>query len=173
MKLQFSMRRFSGSFLVHLLNVLLVSLLAMSLAYWTWQLWLLSSSPDDGLSETAAVKELMPAYQASTSDLKTRWFDATSDRPVVQVRGKIRLVGVFAAANGRPSHAIISANGAPAQTLTEGAQLASGEKIEKIHSDHVILYRDGVSERLNLDRKPVAQGLISPVQNPLAPTGRQ
>ncbi|MDD2744521.1 MAG: type II secretion system protein N [Rhodocyclaceae bacterium] len=165
MKLRFPLPQFSGPFLVHLLNVLLVSLLAMFLAYWSWQLWLLSTSPEDRLAETAAEKVLMPAYQASASDLKTRWFDAAADTQVAtKSRGKIRLVGVFAASDGHPSHAIIIANGATAQTLTEGAQLASGEKIEKIHSDHVILQHDGVSERLDMDRKAVVQGLILPVQ---------
>ena len=162
MKLRFTLPSFSVPLFIHLLNVLLVSLLAVFLAYWSWQIWLIISSSGEMPPEAVAEKALSPTFQPSASGLKTQWFDAN---PASQgtARGAIRLLGLFAASGGRPSHAIVSVNGSPAQTLAEGAQLASGEKIKKINSDHLILQRDGVSERLDLDRKAAVQGLILPV----------
>lgn len=163
-KLRFTLTRFSVPLFIHLLNLLLVSLLAIFLAYWSWQIWLISSSSGEIPPEVVAEKTLSPTFQPSASGLKTQWFDANpASQGTAKVHGTIRLLGLFAASWGRPSHAIVSVNGSPAQTLTEGAQLASGEKIEKIHSDHLTLQRDGVSQRLDLDRKAAVQGLILPV----------
>lgn len=164
MKPRFSVPTISAPNLIHLLNILLVSVLAIFMAYWSWQIWLLSTPAEDATPEVAAETIVSPSFQPSAAGLRTHWFDGgADDKGPSKSPSSLRLIGLFSASDGRPSHAMISANGAAAQTLPVGARLASGEKVEKIYPDHLVLSRDGVTERLDLDRKPDVQGLILPL----------
>lgn len=139
-------------------------MLAIFVAYWSWQVWLLSISSDEVTPEIVVENIVSPSLLPNAADLRTHWFDGRADdKGSSKSPSSLRLIGLFSASDGRPSHAIISANGAAAQTLPVGARLASGEKIEKINPDHLVLSRDGVTERLDLDRKPSVKGLILPL----------
>lgn len=53
--------------------------------------------------------------------------------------------------NAREGHADLGVNPASAQTYRAGAILANGARIEEIHSDHIVLARDGQRAHLYVD----------------------
>jgi general secretion pathway protein C len=81
----------------------------------------------------------------------------------------VKLKGVFA---GAPGHAIVNTGGRD-QTASVGAEISPGVALESVHPRHIVLKRNGVFERVNLEERPLlAQAAPRPVALPpsTAPT---
>jgi hypothetical protein len=125
-----------------LLLAALVLVLAWQLAYWTWQFAAppaVSDARGDGKDvDLAAIARLFggappagSAQVASTSGL--------------------RLKGVIAPTPGVAASAIFSAGSGKDFAVYVGRELQPGVKLKEVHPDHVIVSRNGVDERIDLD----------------------
>jgi len=68
----------------------------------------------------------------------------------------LKLKGVFAAIGSLPAFAIVIVDGKPAQPVQVGREAASGLVLEEVHPDFVVFRRNGVMERLYLDKSTSA-----------------
>lgn len=64
----------------------------------------------------------------------------------------LKLQGVFAATGYLPAFAIVVVDGKPAYPIQAGKEATSGVVLEEVHPDYVLLRRNGVIERLNLEK---------------------
>jgi general secretion pathway protein C len=80
----------------------------------------------------------------------------------------VKLRGVFAGAGGAPGHAIVNTGGRD-QSAAVGAEIAPGVALESVHARHIVLKRNGVFERVNLEERPIlAQAAPRPAPPPVA-----
>lgn len=80
----------------------------------------------------------------------------------------VKLRGVFAGAAGAPGYAIVN-TGDRDQAAGVGAEISPGVALESVHARHVVLKRNGVYERVNLEERPVlAQTSPRPAPTPPA-----
>lgn len=68
----------------------------------------------------------------------------------------LKLQGVFAAIGSLPAFAIVIVDGKPAQPVQAGREAAAGVVLEEVHPDYVVFRRNGVMERLNLEKSAPA-----------------
>lgn len=81
----------------------------------------------------------------------------------------VKLKGVFAGRSGTPGHAIVNTGGRD-QTASVGAEISPGVALDSVHPYHIVIKRNGVFERVNLEERPVlAQAAPRPVAPPPAP----
>jgi general secretion pathway protein C len=66
----------------------------------------------------------------------------------------IKLRGVFAGTPGAPGYAIVNTGGRD-QTARAGTEIVPGVALESVHAKHIVLKRNGVFERVNLEERPV------------------
>lgn len=125
-----------------LLLVALVLLLAWQLACWTWQFATppaVRTAPQDANDvDLAAIARLFGAappaagtQAASTSGL--------------------RLKGVIAPTPGVAASAIFATGSGKDFAVYVGRELQPGVKLKEVHPDHVIVARNGIEERIDLD----------------------
>jgi len=151
--------------LFHLLLILLVLLLARSLASLTWQL----ATPAPAIETTlpplpATVSPTgTPANPAST--LATRQLfgsaNASGIEPVTdapETRLDLKLVGVFASEDSS-ALAIIVSGRQPEAIYGIGDTLPGNATLRAVHADRVILERGGVLETLRLPRSSLGGGM--------------
>ncbi len=143
------------------LNLLLALLAGLSFAYWGWLLWQGTRAPRVAPAESAS-----PAASTATAApaIAAHLFaPAVASGNAAQARGDFKLAGTFAGQKNRPGYAIIvGADGKPA-SFARGAEVAPGVVLQEIAADHVLLRRDGNSEKLELPSKGGAN-LIVPVR---------
>jgi general secretion pathway protein C len=77
----------------------------------------------------------------------------------------VKLKGVFAGAAGAPGHAIVNTGGRD-QSASVGAEISPGVALESVHPRHIVLKRNGVFERVNLEERPL---LAQAAPRPVAP----
>lgn len=79
------------------------------------------------------------------------------------VASNYQLKGVVAAGDGRDSVAIVSANGKPAQTVRQGAEIVPGAVVKEVHKGYVLVTEGGVPKRIELPQNaPPSSALASP-----------
>ena len=66
----------------------------------------------------------------------------------------VKLRGVFAGTGGAPGYAIVNTGGRD-QAASAGAEISPGVALESVHPRHIVLKRNGVFERVNLEERPV------------------
>jgi len=114
-------------------------LLGVLLARWSWILF----APH--ATAIAAVSERGVAVEA------VRLFGVTAAPQAETVAlPNLQLLGVFAADAGKSSFAVLSLDGKQVG-VTVGEKVAAGTKLSEVHADHVLLERDGVRHRINLE----------------------
>lgn len=156
------------NFLIPGLNLVLTFVVGLTLAYWLWTLWALGAStpiPDSAGS---------PALTANTSGIAVRLagthFFGQPENPansaIAPSRQNLRLSGTLGGSRGRPSQAIIAADGGKPAAYAEGSEIAAGVVVHQVRADHVLLKRNGAIEQLELDRKAGAANLIQPARTP-------
>ncbi len=157
------------------INLLLLLTLAALLAHWTWRF--AAPQPvqppaagpgdarvDDGLHRLRAAGLFGGRVAAGTQ----------GEAPTAL---GLKLHGVFAAPEGRPAVALLSAEGVE-QAVVRGDEIQPGVVLEAVAADHVILLNRGVRERLDLEtlgapmaptpgeisltRQDISQALASP-----------
>lgn len=126
-----------------LVVIALVLVLAWQLAYWTWRFLtppaVAGSHDDAGTIDLAAVARLFGgAPPAGTST------QATS-------RNGLRLKGVIAPTPGVSASAIFSTGSGKDLAVYLDHEVQPGLKLKEVHPDHVVLSRNGVDERLDLE----------------------
>ena len=155
--------------LPEILTFTLVVVLAMQLAYWTWIFF----------TPKAPLPPQRPAA-ASTDNVIAKVIDAhlfgaaavINEAPVaVTAATNMRLSGVFASAGNLPAFAIISIDGQTSRPVRKGDVITPGIVLEAVSADHVLIRRNGVRERLELDARGIAAAPASmPAAIAAAPT---
>jgi general secretion pathway protein C len=80
----------------------------------------------------------------------------------------VKLKGVFAGGAGAPGYAIVNTGGRD-QSASVGAEISPGVALDSVHARHIVLKRNGIFERVNLEERPmVAQAAPRPVAPPPA-----
>ncbi|WP_027858770.1 type II secretion system protein GspC [Marinobacterium jannaschii] len=153
---------------IQLTTLALTLLLAAMAAKWTWQLVALShpaplslSQPDTSVATGTAVS---PSYDLSAI-INGALFGKAAEKPVTRVvqappkqaqasRSRLQLIGVIGGSKG----AAIVRNGSKQNTYLVGEFMNKDQSLQlvSVASDHAILLRNGVPERLTLvgSRKP-------------------
>jgi type II secretory pathway component PulC len=131
-----------------LLLAALVVVLAWQLAYWTWRF--------------VAPPQLAPAAASSAADvdldLVARLFGASHGGANA---GSLRLKGVVAPTPGTVAAAIFAGPNGRDVAVLPGGDVASGVKLAEVFPDHVIVTRNGVRERIDLDVPRPGKALAS------------
>lgn len=83
---------------------------------------------------------------------------APAAEPAIEAASEFKLRGVFAGTDRLPAMAIINVPGKGDQPVRAGAEIVPGLELAAVYPDHVIVRRQGISERLNLERKPRIPG---------------
>ncbi|WP_395403535.1 type II secretion system protein N [Pseudoduganella sp. UC29_106] len=142
-------------------SVAAVAVLSASLAYWGLQLFKPKQRPIAP----------PPAVQAPEVNVDAARGLFGGQTAVAQV-SNYQLRGVVAAANGRGSAAIISADGQPAKAYGVGKEVAPGVTVKDVQPRFVTLMEGGIQKRLDLavDEGSAANG-VQPMLPP--PSGPQ
>jgi type II secretory pathway component PulC len=134
------------------LELALVAAFAVGLAYWTW----LAFSP-----ATLAAPSLPGRGEADRAEpLANRdLFGAAPNTASAARRSSVglTLLGVFSGKRPGEGRAILVAQGSRPATLAVGESFAGGAVLHEVHPDHVIVLRDGVPERVELERRVARQ----------------
>lgn len=133
-----------------LINAGLLVFFLWLLSRWTWSFFPASQS----------VPPRMPSTPVATGDAvaaigKARLFGGATDpaAPTGMTALNYKLLGVFATREQEGMAAIINTGDPKNKAVHAGEEVASGIVLDKVFADYVLLRRQGVTERLNLDRK--------------------
>ncbi len=147
--------------LVYLIILAALALLGGVLLYWT-RLWFIPHPPPNLESGTRANMEA--AEDISTvSDL---FGIAQPEQPSIAVPAgpEIRLFGVVAASGGGRGYAILQVDGKETLAVPEGENIAPGLQLAEVHTEYIVLERDGMRETLALQRQNLPAGPALPVE---------
>jgi len=135
------------------LELALVAALALSLAYWTW----VALSPATLAS---------PAHPAGLGEDRVgpianrNLFGTAQAGGAASARGAglgIAVLGVFSGRRPGEGRAILARQGSRPATVAAGEAIADGLVLHEVYPDHVIVLRDGVPERVELERRVLRQ----------------
>lgn len=130
----------------HLATVVALALLAWLCA---GLYWALTTSPSP-----AAAQSIDTNPQHTVQTLVSRHLFGVSTAPVsmtASTPSDLRLNGVIAAqSEGQPAYALIVVEGKPAQVIREGAEIAPGITLKRVHAREVELLRNGQPQTLTL-----------------------
>jgi general secretion pathway protein C len=143
-----------GGALYFLLDLVLIAALAVSLAHWTW----IFAAPkplaapaaraqvDSGITGHTAARHLFGVAQGSVA-------------PLAPASAKLRLVGVASPAERAGGRAIFTLENGKSMTAGAGEAILPGLILKEIHPDHVLVERDGLMERFELQRRAASLDL--------------
>lgn len=145
----------------------LLIVLCWMLARWTWYI----VSPEASAEPAASTRVIFDVNAAAQSISAANLFGVTqAPRPVEQVvvptSLNVKLKGVFAADGKQPAYAILNTDSQGDRHIKAGGEIKSGVTLAEIHPRHVVLQRDGVLERVELDEKA---GSAAPAKSARAP----
>lgn len=133
-----------------LINAGLLVFFLWLLARWTWSFFPASQSEPPGMLPTqgATVDAVAVIGQA-------RLFGGAAEpsAPTGLTALNFKLLGVFATREQEGMVAIINTGEPKNKAVRAGEEVAPGIVLDTVFADHVLLRRQGVTERLNLDRK--------------------
>lgn len=136
------------------LNIGLLVIFCWLLARWTWLLLPQSRLPDDRvqpLPTPAAAEKVAGSHLFG----RAAGFSAPAATQVSS-SSNLKLQGVFAALGSLPAFAILSVDGKPAAPFQAGKEVSPGLVLESVRPDHVMLRRQGMQERVNLQNAVAA-----------------
>ena len=145
------------------LELALVAAIAISLAYWTWA----------AISPASVAAPVLST--GSTSDhpeqLANRDVFGVASAGVTagprSAGAGLALLGVFSGKRPGEGRAILARQGSRPAIISAGESMADGIVLREVHPDHVIILRNGVPERVDLERRISRPGplpLIAPAQ---------
>ena len=137
-RIQFGRSNLAQTAFVSFLRLAALVLLGLVLAYWSWT-WL-GPRPEPRVETTAEPTGRM----ASANELFGR-VERGADAPTGSA---IKLLGVVAAAGGKPGYAVVRLDAKQVVAVRAGEEVAPGIRLEKVFPDHVILQRNAVRETL-------------------------
>jgi general secretion pathway protein C len=151
---------------VSIVTIIALAALCVVLAYWTW-VWF-APTPLPRAQVTSASLRIESAYNL--------FGDAQSNASGVAQTGlAIKLLGIVAARRGR-GYAVVQLEPREIRALHEGEDISPGIRLAEIHTDHVVLMRNGAPETLAWPEKSGAareQGSFPPKSVPEEPRGRR
>ena len=147
-----SFQRVAEHFAVYAANLAALALLALVLAYWTWQ-WL------------APRAEPVPRVTADAPRIETAAALFGDARPATAGGSAYTLVGIAAASGGRPGHAVLRIDNARTAVVREGEDIAAGVKVVEVHADRVVVDENGTRRTLEWP-KPARAAPIPQARNP-------
>ena len=120
-------------------------LLGVVLAYWSWA-WL---APAPVPRAPAAVEAASPASSAGGL------FGSVKRGPAAAAAtsNAVHLLGVVAASGGRPGHAVLRLDAKKTVAVLQGEDVEPGLRLAEVHTDHVVLERNGAREKVALPEK--------------------
>lgn len=77
----------------------------------------------------------------------------------------VHLVGIFAARAGKPGFAVLKLDEKKQVGVVAGENVVPGTRLLEVHPNYVLLERAGVQQKVNLEEKAVASGIISVTPN--------
>ena len=135
---------------VDVLTILLIVLLCWLLARWTWLVILPAGRAESSsesllsVSSAASVVSARHLFGLSVKQIQAPAMETT-------ISG-LKLRGVFAPIGLLPGFAVFYIEGKNNQPVRVGDEVTSGIILKEVHPAHVLLSRQGVLERLNLER---------------------
>jgi hypothetical protein len=133
---------------IDLLELVLVAALGVALAQVTW-LAIAPRTPD-------APRALAESAQPQPGALAARQLFGASVSGSTAKRGApatgLVLLGVFSSREPGAGRAILRMQGSRATVVTAGESIADGVELREVHADHVIVLRQGMPERIELER---------------------
>lgn len=122
-----------------LISFVLFLALCVSLAFWALQLF----------QPTPRAVTAAPAAPVAEADLRAAagLFGGAS---TLAAASNFQLKGVVQARDAKDSVAILSANGKPAQSVRQGAEIAPGAVVKEVHRRYVVVSDGGVPKRVEL-----------------------
>jgi hypothetical protein len=131
-----------GGALFSLLEVALVAALAATAAYWTWAL----AAP----AAVASSAHATPARADPDSAMLRQGLFGAPQRAATGL--KLRLVGLAS-----PARAVFVLENGKSATARAGEAIAPGAVLRAVHPDHALVERNGVLERVALERRNAAR----------------
>ena len=133
---------------IDLLELALVAVLGIGLAYWTWA----AIAPRVAAvpSTLADAVEPRPGALAARHPFGVAQVGApTAGR--ASAATSLKLLGVLSGPDSK-GRAILSGQGSRPAIVAAGESIADGLELREVHPDHVIVLREGVPERIELER---------------------
>jgi general secretion pathway protein C len=116
-----------------------LALLGVVLAYWSWA-WL---APAPAPRAPSAVET------AGAASFAGALFGSVKQGPgAAATSSAIRLLGVVAASGGRTGHAVLRLDAKKTVAVLQGEDVEPGLRLAEVHTDHVVLERNGARETL-------------------------
>ena len=138
-----------------LVELALIVALGASLAHWTWVALAPRAVAASGVADPGAAGNAIPAIRRNLFGAA----QAGKGSPVADASSssKIRLLGVLSRGAAGSGRAIFALEAGRPKTVEAGSQIVQGYVLKEVHSDHVLIARDGAIERLKLDRRATAK----------------
>jgi general secretion pathway protein C len=132
---------------IDLLELVLVAALGIGLAHLTW----LALAPRAAAAPAAIAQIAQTQLGAATA---RQVFGAPGSAPAAKRAAATGLVllGVLSAPEPGAGRAIIAMQGSRPALVAAGETIADGLELQEVHADHVIVLRQGMPERLELER---------------------
>jgi general secretion pathway protein C len=121
---------------------------------WFWYFAELRATKTPGVATSKARVDMRAAAEALAG---TRLFGIEKQAPTAaQVTSlNIKLKGVFAGDPAKPAFAIVN-TGSRDEFALAGRELMPGVKLDSVHATHVLVNRNGMLERVNLEERSLA-----------------
>lgn len=134
--------------------------LCVSLTYWALQLF-----------KPAARAVAAPPPVAAEVDLQAA-AGLFGGRAAVAAASNFQLKGVVAALDGNDGVAILSANGKPAQSVRQGAEIVPGAVVKEVHRGYVVISEGGLQKRVELPQTAAKSAALASPSGSAAPAFR-
>jgi general secretion pathway protein C len=133
---------------------------AIGAAAWlgTEWFWYFAGAQSAPMSESGSPRSRTDMQTAAEALTAARLFGAEKQAPVPTANLSnlnIKLKGVFAGHPDKPAFAIVNI-GARDEFALAGKELMPGVKLDSVHATHVIVSRNGILERVNLEERSIA-----------------
>jgi hypothetical protein len=132
---------------IDLLELALVAALGVGLAQVTW----LAMAPRMAGAPNAVAQSAQPQPGAAAARQVFGASGAAPAKRVVTATGLV-LLGVLASPEPGAGRAILGMQGSRPALVAVGEPIADGIELHEVHADHVIVLRQGVPERVELQR---------------------
>lgn len=138
-----------------MLELLLIAVLGISLAHWTWVVL---------APRTIAASSLATQFEAQPGapQVKRNLFGVVQEGKASAVvdaspTSRIKLLGILSHGVAGGGRAIFALETGKPKTVEAGSQVVPGLVLQEVHSDYVLVARSGLVERMKLDRRGVTK----------------
>jgi general secretion pathway protein C len=137
-----------------MLELMLAAALGVSLAYWTWMVFTPREIASSPLTERIDGQRAGLAFKRNLFGIAQEGKAAAV--PDASPTSSIRLLGILARGTQGSGRAIFAVESGAPKTVEAGSQIVPGLVLKEVHSDHVLVARSGVLERMRLGRRAVS-----------------